>query len=179
MMSRLPPLHSQMFRIYLEVGLTHIQQSTVLLKISSSHEVRTPTPPFRNDNAQVYHYMEEATRGTIYAASIKPSQRTKNGRKAWRALVAQYAGKYKWEKELKDCDDFIHTRKWTGAQNYSLEKFVSQHRSSYVSMCQCAEHVDYQLPNELTRVKYLLEAIDNLDPALQAELALVRADEGP
>ena len=46
-------------------------------------------------------------------------------------------------------------------------------------MCQCAEHVDYQLPNELTRVKYLLDAIDNLDPTLQASLALVRADEGP
>ena len=136
-------------------------------------------PYFRNDNAQVYHYIEEATRGTIYAASIKPSQKLKDGRKAWNALVNQYAGKDKWEKELKDCDDFIHTRKWSGAQNYTLEKFVSQHRTSYISMCQCAEHVDYQLPNELTRVKYLLEGIDNVDPTLQAALALVRADDGP
>lgn len=136
-------------------------------------------PHFRNDNQQVYNYIEEATRGTIYAASIKPSQRTKDGRKAWNAIVNQYAGKDKWEKELKECDDFIHTRKWTGAQNYTLEKFVSQHRTSYISMCQCAEHVDYQLPNEITRVKYLLEGIENSDPTLQAALALVRADDGP
>jgi len=46
-------------------------------------------------------------------------------------------------------------------------------------MCQCAEHVQYQLPNEITRVKYLLEGIDNSDPTLQAALALVRADDGP
>ena len=135
-------------------------------------------PLFRNDNAQVYHFLEEATRGTIYAASIKPSQSRKDGLKAWRAIVNQYTGKDKWEKDLKECDDFIHTAKWTGAQGYTLERFVSLHRTSFVSMCQCAEHVDFQLPNALTRVKYLLEGIENADPTLQAALALVRCDEG-
>jgi hypothetical protein len=35
------------------------------------------------------------------------------------------------------------------------------------------------LPNEITRLKYLLEGIDNVDPTLQATLALVRADDSP
>ena len=34
---------------------------------------------FREDNAKVYFKLEEATRSTMYAASIKPYQRTKNG----------------------------------------------------------------------------------------------------
>lgn len=42
---------------------------------------------FRDDNASVYHYLEEATRTTAYAASIKPFQRAKNGRGAWKALT--------------------------------------------------------------------------------------------
>ena len=35
---------------------------------------------FRDDNSGVYYHLEEATRGTSYAASIKPFQRGKDGR---------------------------------------------------------------------------------------------------
>ena len=40
---------------------------------------------FRDDNSVVYNHLEEATRGTSYAASIKPFQRGKDGRGAWKA----------------------------------------------------------------------------------------------
>jgi hypothetical protein len=56
---------------------------------------------FRDDKASVYHYLEEATRTTAYAASIKLFQRRKDGRGAWLALHGQYAGKDKWEAEIK------------------------------------------------------------------------------
>jgi hypothetical protein len=46
-------------------------------------------------------------------------------------------------------------------------------------MSQCADHVDFQLPNELTRVTYLLDAIENNDAPLQAAMALCRNDTGP
>jgi hypothetical protein len=35
---------------------------------------------YREDNSAVYYLLEEATRGTSYAPTIKPYQRTKNGR---------------------------------------------------------------------------------------------------
>ena len=41
------------------------------------------------------------------------------------------------------------------------------------------DHVDFQLPNELTRVKLLLEAIDNSSAELQAAIAMIRQDNGP
>ena len=44
-------------------------------------------------------------------------------------------------------------------------------------MTQCAEHVDYQLPNELTRVTYLLDAIENNDAPLQAAMSLCRNNQ--
>ena len=37
---------------------------------------------FRDDNATVYYFLEESTRDTNYSASIKPFQRSKNGREA-------------------------------------------------------------------------------------------------
>ena len=45
-------------------------------------------------------------------------------------------------------------------------------------MQQCAEHIAYQLPNELTRVGYLLEGIQCPDPGLQAAMASVQTDDG-
>jgi hypothetical protein len=45
-------------------------------------------------------------------------------------------------------------------------------------MQQCAKHVDYQLPNEHSRVGYLFDAIESTDPSLQAAMALVHNDTG-
>ena len=44
------------------------------------------------DNLKVYLKLEEATRSTSYYDSIKTFSRAKNGRGAFLALIAQYAG---------------------------------------------------------------------------------------
>ena len=46
-------------------------------------------------------------------------------------------------------------------------------------MQQCAEHVEYQLPNQHTHVEYLLEGIKCPDPGLQAAMASIHTDNGP
>ena len=123
--------------------------------------------------------MEEATQGTQYAASIKPFQRTKDGNGAWKALTSQYAGKDKWEAEIKKQEQLLHTHIWKGQSNFSLEHFISQHHNAYVSMSACAEHVQYQLPNEHSRVGLLIDAIQCADAGLQAAMASVKTDNGP
>ena len=72
----------------------------------------------------------------------------------------------------------MHTRLWKGQSNFPLEGFIAQHRNAFVSMKQCAEHIAYQLPSELTRVGYLLEGIQCSDPGLQAAMASVQMDDG-
>jgi hypothetical protein len=135
---------------------------------------------FRGGNANVYHYLEEATtRSTSYSASIKPFQRTKDGRGAWIALVSQITGTDKWEAEIKRQEQLQHMRVWKGQSNFSIEKFVSQHRYVFVSMQACAQHVQYQLPNEHSRVGFLLDEIQCSDAGLQAAMASVRTDNGP
>ena len=136
-------------------------------------------PLFRDDRASVYYKLEEATRGTSYAASIKPFQRSKDGRGAFDAIINQFAGEDKWESEIKTKEELIHGIKWKGQSNYSLERHCAQHRNAYVSLVACAEHIAYQLPNEHSRVGYLLESIQNNDPGLQAAMANVRSSKGP
>ena len=116
-------------------------------------------PLFCDNNSKLYYLLEEATRSTQYAASIKPFQRRKDGRGAWFALIGQYAGQDKWEAEIKKQEQLLHTCKWKGQSNYSLEQFVSSHRNAFVLITACAEHVQYQLPNEHSRVGLLLDGI--------------------
>ena len=97
---------------------------------------------------------------------------------AWKALTSQYAGKDKWEAEIKCQEQLLHTRVWKGKSNFSLENFISQHRNAYVSMQASAEHVQYQLPNEHSRVGFLLEAIQYSDPGLEAAMASIKTDNG-
>ena len=134
---------------------------------------------FREDNSDVYYKLEEATRGTPYAASIKPFQRAKQGREAWLAITGQYAGKDKWAAEIKQQEQLLHTCVWKGQSNFSLEKFIAQHRNAFVSMQACAEHIQYQLPNGHSRVGFLLDTIQTSDASLQAAMASIRTNDGP
>ena len=132
---------------------------------------------YREDNSSVYYLLEEATRSTSYAASIKPFQRKKDGRAAWLALSSQYAGKDKWEAEINRHEQFLHTRLWKGQSNFTLDKFIAQHRNAFVSMQAASEHVTYQLPNEHSRVGFLLTAIHCGDAGLQAAMASIKTDQ--
>ena len=48
-----------------------------------------------------------------------------------------------------------------------------------LSMSACAEHVQYQLPNEHSHVGFLIDAIQCADAGLQAAMASVKMDNGP
>ena len=132
-------------------------------------------PLFRSDNALVYSLLDEATRNTIYAPTIKPFARTKNGRDAWLAIVSSHAGDDKWDQIRKDKYNFLMNTKWNG-RAYSLEKFTGLHRSSFVMLEEASLHVPFQLPTEHSRVGYLLDNITSQDPDLRAALASIRAN---
>ena len=53
-------------------------------------------PNSKEYNSKVYYYIEETTRTTSYAASIKTYQNKNNGMDAFLILVSQYAGEDKW-----------------------------------------------------------------------------------
>jgi hypothetical protein len=53
---------------------------------------------------------------------------------------------------------------------------VALHRNAYVSLQACAEHVQYQLPNEHSRVGYVIDAIESDDAPLQAAMANILDD---
>ena len=148
-------------------------EGELIARASFTHE------KYKDDNARLYGFIEEATRSTQYAASIRTFSRRKDGREAWKALNAQFAGKDKWQQEIKAQENFIYTRVWKGNTTYSLESFVNQHRNAHVRLQRCAEQVPHQLPNSRSRVIHLIDAIQCTDPALQAAIAHVKSNDNP
>ena len=134
---------------------------------------------FGDDNAKVYHYIEAATRSTSYTGSVRPFKHTEDGRSAWFAIVTQFAGKDKWEAEIKRNEQLLHNRVWKGQGNFTLEGFITLHRNAFISMQACAQHVDYRLPNEHSRVGFLLDAIQCPDHKLHATMASIEGDDTP
>ena len=59
-------------------------------------------------------------------------------------------------------------------KKFSLDSFISQHRSKYQQLVEVSQHVKFQLPNEHTRVSNLIDGIENSDAALQAAVASMR-----
>ena len=51
-----------------------------------------------------------------------------------------------------------------GTGNYTLDRFCALHRNANEQLREASNHVPYQLPEEYTRVGYLLNAIECSDP---------------
>ena len=131
---------------------------------------------FHHDNADVYERIAQAVRGSIVAASSVAHRKGWDGRAAFMALCGQYAGKALWEKMIRDNEDFLQNRKWTGNTNITLEHHVEGHRAEYVHLTTAAENVDYQIPNQRTRVSHLVNSIENNcdDAQVMTALANIR-----
>ena len=157
----------------LQAGKSYGESGSVVDELIS--RMSHTDPLYKNDNAMVYSLLEQATRGTIYAMTIKPYARKKNGRDAYLTLLSSHAGKDKWEQTQLERMKFLSNNKWNGKQ-YSLETFTGYHRSAYIQLQEAAEHVNFQLPTEHSRVGYLINNIENPDPDLRAALAQIRID---
>ena len=134
---------------------------------------------YRPDNATGYAQLVTATLGTQYASTIAPFKRAKDGRGALFALKAQFAGAAHWDREVKQMNDFLRNSRWLGTTAFSLHAFLAKHRASYHTLQRCADHVQIELPNERTRVGYLLENIDCNDRDVTTTLSHIRLDDSP
>ena len=132
------------------------------------------------DNRKVFKDLQEATRGTQYAPALAPFKRTQDGRGAFLALKAQFCGAALWDTKQKDCETALQTRTYDGGKGgVSLPQFLSSHRAWYEGLVRCSEHNGCQLPNERTRVKYVIDGIVTDNSKLRAAVAAITTDDGP
>jgi len=136
-------------------------------------------PLSRDDNRKVYDDIELACRGTKYQASIAPFKKRRDGRAAYLALVLHHAGAAYWDAEVKKNFDFLINRLYTDGTSITLELYISQHRRAFTQLQLCAEHVSVQVPQERTRVGYLLTNIVVTNADVKAAQAAIKMDDTP
>ena len=79
----------------LQLGFSYGQSDSVLEEIIARLDHANPL--FKSGNASVYSTMEEAAQGTVYAPTIKPYARKKDGRAAWKSIFSSNDSRDKWE----------------------------------------------------------------------------------
>mmetsp|Transcript_26475 Transcript_26475/g.46006 ORF Transcript_26475/g.46006 Transcript_26475/m.46006 type:complete len:237 (-) Transcript_26475:581-1291(-) len=66
---------------------------------------------------------------------------------------------------------------WSGTTNTHFLDHASQHRKSFTELQEGHVHVAAEIPNERSRVTYLLESITNIGPSILVVLAVTHQDE--
>ena len=134
-------------------------------------------PLFKNDNSAVYDRLDIALRGSDYHSAIIRFRKERDGAGAYHALTAQNCGQAVWEKRITESENSLK-RTWTGTSSVTLKRHIDLHRKSFVDMQEAGTHVKHQIPEERTRVTYLLDSIGPCkDPEVLSGAAAIRRDD--
>ena len=68
-------------------------------------------------------------------------------------------------------------RNWTGTTAHTLEKHIDRHKAAFLSLSEATDHVYHQIPNNCTRIGYLINIIGSKDAKVLSGLAAIRQDD--
>ena len=132
---------------------------------------------FAEDNAKVFQILQDMIQGTSFESSIKSFQRARNGRGAYRALCQHNLGSSKWDKIIEEAENYVMKREWNGKNyRFTLRNHVAKHREAHNEMMRASQFVDYELPNEHTRVGRLIKSIVNRDPSIVSAITHIQGN---
>ena len=122
---------------------------------------------FEADNARVYTLLVKHLAGSAALVSTTRWQSRRNGREAFKDLVLHHLSTANWEKIIEKGERMLSDRKWNGRNSrYPLKSHINRHREAFNELVKASKKVQYNPPNETSRVRYLLTSIDSPDPAL-------------
>ncbi len=128
------------------------------------------------DNATLFHRIDTAVAGHDVFATIAPYRRTQDGRGAWMAINSIHAGRYIYDKIVKDAMHVLTVRKWTGTASITLAQHIGAHRKAFIALTDASGHTPTEIPNPRQRVTYVLTSIETVDPKVLAAMAAVELD---
>lgn len=147
-------------------------EGEMIARLDHSHAL------FKSDNGNVFDMVEAALRGTAISPSIAQFRKSRDGRAAYLAVLAQHAGRNVYDKLHREAEDKLQNRKWNGTASITLSQHMDMHRTAWIQLVDCAEHIPVEVPQGRSRVTMLLKSLDTcVDPSVLAAIAAVRQDE--
>jgi hypothetical protein len=134
-------------------------------------------PLYKVDNGSVFDMIKIAVRGHDVAATTTPVHRARDGRGALFALQSQHAGKAIYDQLVKEAENVLKNRQWSGTTSITLQQHMGLQRKAFITLSECAKQIPMEVPNEQARVTYLLDSITTNDPNVLAATAAVHQDD--
>ncbi len=134
-------------------------------------------PLFKVDNGLTFNMIKMSVREHDVAATIAPFCQGRDGWGALLALQSQHAGKAIYDPLVKDAENILKNRTWSGTTSVTLSQHMGLHRKAFITLTECAEHIPVEIPNDRAQVTYLLDSFKTIDPSVLAAMAAVCQDD--
>lgn len=136
-------------------------------------------PSYAADNRSVLELLVKSFKEhPSLMSSIRPHQRSGNGRAAMEAVILHNMGNTKWDDLIDKAMNKITKAVWNGKNSrYPLIRHISDHRTSFNDIVKAADNIDYAVMNERTRVTHLLDSIQCNHQQLVAAKTAILSDE--
>jgi hypothetical protein len=79
---------------------------------------------------------------------IAPFRCGQDGHGALLALQSQHAGKAIYDQLVKDAENILKNRTWSGTTSVTLPQHMGLHCKAYITLTECAEHIPVEIPND-------------------------------
>ena len=129
------------------------------------------------ERALLYDYLKIAWKGA-YAMSILVGKlrNDKDGIKAFRQAVEQYAGVNRWEEIRDEAENLLQTTFYNGTGKYSLDTHATFQKRQFSKLESCADHVNTISLNEESKVSFLLRTANCNDQCFVTRKETVKED---
>jgi hypothetical protein len=132
-------------------------------------------PLYKVDNSTVFDMIGSTICGHNVAATIAlPCTGW-----VWSSLAfkSQHAGKAIHDQLMKEAENMLKNRQWSGTTFTTLYQHMELHRKAFITFSECAEHIPIEAPNGQACVTYLLDLFMTINPSVLAAIAAVRQDD--
>jgi hypothetical protein len=134
-------------------------------------------PLYKVDNRSVFDLIKSTVCGHDVAATIAPFCRAWDGHGALLELQSQHAGKAIYDQLVKEAENVLKNRQWSGTTSATLSQHMGLHRKAFITLSECAEHIPVEVPNNHACVTYLLDLFTTIDSSVLAAIAAVCQDD--
>ncbi len=130
-------------------------------------------PLYKVDNGLTFDMIKVAVQGHGIVATIALFHHKRDGRGALLALQSQPAGKATYDQLMKDAENVLKNRTWSGTTSVTLIQHMGLHWKANTTLTKYAEHKHVKVHNDRTRVTYLLDLFKTIDPSILDAMAVV------
>ena len=135
----------------------------------------------KEGNRILFEKLFDSFRGTEAETTITTEMKqNRQGRALWMAARTEWAGDDSWNAIIARNRNIYETAKFTGTGiTYSLRKHVSKFRVAFSQLQLANEQpgVSVTIPNDQTKVRYLLNSIECDDVGLKSRMEIVRSND--